>query len=62
MKWMPIDSAPSDASPALMYCAEYDAYGVGELHGTGSLIECRDGSMFLASHWMPLPEPPEGVR
>ena len=57
-EWQPIDTAPSTAECALMYCAEFDMYGVGELHGTGSLICSPDGSLYLASHWMPLPAPP----
>lgn len=70
MKWQPIETAPRDSTPILMYLAVPSEHAVGsgsapftsivmgDLNGPGGLITSPLGETVRVTHWMPLPEPP----
>jgi hypothetical protein len=71
-EWMPIESAPRDGSSVLLsdgcYVGEgfwHDGSGCyGHRGQAGWFWECDRGDLLIAdnapaTHWMPLPEPPE---
>ena len=63
--WQPIETAPKDGTPMLVYLAEVmvNSYvQVATFHPNISIV----GGQFAfdapqATHWMPLPEPPKEV-
>jgi hypothetical protein len=67
MKWQPIETAPKDARGILLYVPEnrciYGAYWGPSSTKNGW---CVFGGIFhdylqRATHWVPLPEPPEST-
>jgi hypothetical protein len=58
MSWQPIETAPKDGTPILLW-TYWEHYAVGAWDGTG----WYDGqySWSDATHWMPLPASPEDV-
>jgi len=64
-QWQPIETAPKDGTHFLAYDGEY--IQVCKFMKTGMLAMVWDGEPFStdentdcdATHWMPLPEPPE---
>lgn len=72
MDWQPIDTAPRDGTPVLLYCPELevDKYVVGrydnEVKHEGpygrfcwtTLDMDESIAERCVSHWMPLPKPP----
>lgn len=73
MEWQPIETAPKDGTPILIYCSDlgderYSGAAITTVvwEGTWSLCQCgtyaEDGDLFgTPSHWMPLPNPPESA-
>lgn len=69
MNWQPIETAPKDGSMILLYGEPYD-WGGNKIY-IGSYDKYEDKYCFWfeccsysprckATHWMKLPEPPEG--
>lgn len=65
MTWQPIETAPKGGSPVLLWCT--DICGLNGHVSVGTWHEAYGGSWWdrgmeytldHASHWMPLPEPP----
>lgn len=69
-EWQPIETAPRDGTPILMFLAtpSRQAVGfgqaplvqiiIGDMWGSGSYVTGPTGETVLVTHWMPLPEPP----
>ena len=59
MDWQPIETAPKDGSRVLVVSGE--EYHVASWHGDNGygLEWFNDEIMVPATHWMPLPSPPE---
>lgn len=55
MEWQPIETAPTNAKDLLMY--EDGFYYIGYCLGG---YWHTDVGTFKPTHWMPLPEPPDG--
>lgn len=63
MKWMPIETAPKDATHILAYAdgAITTVYWF-DLGSSWELVKCGAGAYegeFEPTHWMQLPEPPQ---
>lgn len=72
-EWQPIDTAPKDGTPILLWDAESKSVNVGYwldryTQPFHALVRgedanwCDDGGanpIFNATHWMPLPDPPK---
>jgi hypothetical protein len=58
-EWQPIESAPKDGTPVLLWTKEWGAV-VGRHDGYGIFGVSPPGEEMLggATHWMPLPTPP----
>ena len=64
MAWKPIETAPKDGHPLLLFSNRIANFGTGIFIGyfEGDCNGWNDGQhRFSPSHWMPLPEPPEEV-
>jgi hypothetical protein len=63
--WQPIDSAPKDGSRILIYgcanCGGLTMHTARFKVERGAWIVSHNVAMFEPTHWMPLPEPPEGI-
>ena len=69
VNWQPIETAPKDVPRCLLWCSDYSSFkrswSADEPIKMGRIMEGRpygDGMNgdWQFSHWMPLPEPPEG--
>ena len=59
MKWQPIETAPMEGGPVLVYCPKYDtAYTAWSCDGGIEPEHSLDHGDVI-THWMHLPEPPE---
>lgn len=62
-KWQPIETAPRDGTPALVYCPETGKRLMGRLKKGGFeniAMKSQPIDYTCLTHWMPLPQPPEG--
>ncbi len=72
MEWQPIETAPKDGRSILLGGGLWDDEDVSEVIGLahwdekskGWLVACHEGGYVCAwytdaTHWMPLPEPPQ---
>lgn len=60
MNWQPIETAPKDGTRVLLYRAEYaESMAIGYYDSEWACWNAIGGFEFSASHWMPLPEPPQ---
>lgn len=68
MRWRPIETAPKDMSPILLFepgsriggvQEEFDRIVIGFRKHTGFVLQEDDHLGVNATHWMPLPEPPQ---
>lgn len=70
-EWRPIETAPKDGTPVLLYVKEYsstvtiEGWWQGGLDGNWACVwldvhgcGCCSGSDPNPTHWMPLPPPP----
>ncbi len=69
--WQPMETAPRDGTPILMFLAVPSKQAVGagsapvtqmvcgDLTGPGNLITSLVGDVVRVTHWMPLPPPPK---
>lgn len=56
--WLPIETAPRDGSPVLIFSVWSDrTVGCWSAH-RGIWVDQSHG-VVVATHWMPLPDPPE---
>lgn len=58
--WQPIETAPRDGTPILVY----ENYGKGVVMTVMVAVKGNfpgDGWLWNPTHWMPLPEPPDGA-
>lgn len=72
MEWQPIETAPRDGTPILMFVRTPPPsvltgagipFVIGELwHSEDEEVEIVGpfGEVAIATHWMPLPSPPQG--
>lgn len=64
-KWLPIDSAPRDGTPVMLYFPHRYQGNGGISWGCCVNGEWLDSCAIrdnTASHWMPLPKPPKGYE
>lgn len=61
MEWQPIETAPKDGTPVLLYATPRMEVGYWNVAVTDVGITGWYPSMYWRrpTHWMPLPEPPE---
>lgn len=62
VKWIPVsERLPEYGRPVLLYFNRnnHNSMGVGDYYHDGDTLIWR-GCGFIPTHWMPLPEPPEG--
>jgi len=61
MDWQPIDTAPRDRTAILVYCESESILIVSwnVIYGGFDDGEGRPWGKDNATHWMPLPEPPQ---
>ena len=73
MNWQPIETAPKDGTPILLYCEEwnFDWHGDDKKPIIAVCRSGRGGAFFIdntvyyetqalrPTHWMPLPPPPK---
>lgn len=67
-EWQPIETAPKDGTPVDLWCGEYQERLVNysrEDRGGGNVFYVPNESgrcvVRSATHWMPLPPPPDGT-
>ena len=62
-EWQPIETAPDDGYPVLLWYANYDGMIQGWWFSSPKGIddgwETIIGTIGNPTHWMPLPDPPE---
>ena len=57
--WQPIDTAPRDGMPVLLFLPAWDMFEVGVYNAALGQWQERTGDLMdTPSHWMPLPPPP----
>ena len=66
MDWLLIETVPKDGSLILLANNINDEYAVADCYFEGCLLDANqfvtsDGSVFRATHWMPIPEPPQSL-
>lgn len=61
-KWQPIETAPEDRN-VLIFCEHniYIAYCTSEMKERGVFYIVETGDGISPTHWMPLPEKPDGL-
>ena len=62
MTWQPIETAPWNGLPVLLWKSNtQEHYVAARVHGANGPGWCTpDGhEIFKATHWMPLPDPPK---
>lgn len=65
-QWLPIESAPKEGRMLLWYpCYKFAQIGwfnhpSGQFENDGELF-CKDGVYIAPTHWLPLPQRPEGA-
>jgi hypothetical protein len=56
MNWQPIETAPKDGTDVLLWCG----WAITGLYHDGQWrTEDKRAPIYMATHWIPLPEPPE---
>lgn len=58
-KWRPIETAPRDGSPVLVFDGEHYAVGYWAPEIGEWWVSKKMRTTMLGTHWMPLPAPPE---
>lgn len=60
LEWQPIETAPKDGSPILLYSSDDGCHQGYWFEGSDDTGWCTDGLFSNGwTHWMPLPEPPK---
>lgn len=61
-EWRPIDTAPKDGAFFMAYRPRVKGPCVVFYEGSlpGMVCEPESGKTWIASHWIPLPDPPDG--
>lgn len=63
-QWQPIETAPRDGTPVLLWCTGDGGYTTGPVIGLWDAEKmhfslCLFHKPLPVSHWQPLPEPPQ---
>lgn len=57
--WQPIETAPCDGTPVLLFHPAWNTLAVGMHHGDCAVWQHPDGDLLSTpTHWTPLPQPP----
>ncbi len=60
VEWQPIQTAPQDGTPVLLFHPAWDMLTVGVHDYECGLWQQRDGDLLKTpTHWMALPQPPQ---
>jgi hypothetical protein len=58
-RWLPVDTAPKDGAQILCF-TKYGDYEITHWHADAQCWVSKRGFFVEATHWCPLPKPPDG--